>query len=111
MVSSVIREFERDSEEYQKLERLAMCLTLKSPNGFRYRVGVTYFDYGQNWKWTTVLCDNGDAWGGYQALNPREQDEILFSDGSFEDVCRIADGVLSDKFCPDKVRDGIASKR
>lgn len=101
-MSSEISVFSIGSEEYKKLEKLAMCLTLKSPNGHRYYVGVTYYDYGQLWRWTTVICEGG-SFGSYQALNPAEQAEILVSDGSFEEVCRIADGVLRDKFCPDRV--------
>ncbi len=101
---SYIKVFDHKSREYELLEKLAMILTCKSPRKYRYLVGQTYFDYGQGWMWTTVLCDTGSAGitGRYQALNPREQEEILQSDGSFEAVAAIADEVLADKFCPDK---------
>lgn len=93
--------FKEGSEEYKLLEKLALILTFKSPNRKKYVVGTTYFDLGQDWKWTTVLCKD-DCWS-YQALNPAEQEEIITCDGSLESVAKIADGVLADKFCPDKV--------
>ena len=98
-MSWVIKVFGKDSEEYKALNVAAAVLTAKSPNGYRYYVGETYFDYGQDWKWTTVLCE-GDSWGGYQALNPREQEDILL--GDVNDIPKVCDEVLSDKFCPDK---------
>ena len=94
-----ISKFGPGTDERKKLSVAAAVLTAKSPNGYRYYVGETYFDYGQDWMWTTVLCE-GDHWGGYQALNPREQEEILLAD--VNEIPAICDGVLADKFCPDK---------
>lgn len=104
-----IKVFDKGSAEYVLLEKLALILTFKSPLRYKYRVGETYFDYGQNWVWTTVLCDMGGhgVTGSYQALCPREQEEILLSDGSLESVSAIADEVLSDKYCPDREK-GVA---
>ena len=99
-----IKRFDHGSRERELLKIAAAVLTFKSPNGWRYYVDETYFDYGQDWKWTTVLCAGG-SFGGYQALNPVEQEEILLSDGSIESIAKIVDMVLSDKFSPDKVRD------
>ena len=92
--------FKKGSREYELLDKLAMELTRKSPNHYKYYVDETYFDYGQGWMWTTVLCKSGKY--SYQALNPREQEEVLLSGGSCEEIAAIADEVLADKFCPDK---------
>ena len=99
-----IKVFEKDSREYELLDKLALILTFKSPKRYRYFVGKTYFDYGQGWLWTTVLCETGKSgcMGSYQALNPCEQEKILGCDGSLEAVAAIADAVLADKFCPDR---------
>lgn len=103
-----IKVFERGSEARERLEKLAAVLTLKSPRHFRYYVGETYFDYGQDWKWTTVLCDTGEGGvtGRYQALNPANQEAVLICDGSFERIVEVADKVLSGKFCPDRIKEG-----
>ena len=98
-----LKVFDHGSRERELLKIAAAVLTFKSPNGWRYYVDETYFDYGQDWKWTTVLCSGG-SFGGYQALNPVEQEEILLGEESFEYMGAIADKVLSDKYCPDKVR-------
>lgn len=100
-----IKRFEPGSDEQKMLAVAAAVLTAKSPNGYRYYVGTTYFDYGQDWKWTTVLCE-GDKWGGYQALNPREQEDILLAD--INDIPKICDEVLADKYCPDRVKEATA---
>lgn len=97
----MIKQYKEGTEEYEKLERMAMILTLKSPKKYNYVVGDTYFDYGQGWKWTTVLCRGG--YGGYQALNPAEQEAVLLSDGSLEELNGIANEVFADKFCPDRI--------
>lgn len=103
-MSWAISRFDVGSKNRDLLKLAAAVLTLKSPNGWRYYVGETYFDYGQDWKWTTVLCNGGSS-GGYQALNPAEQEAILLSDGSMDSMAKIADRILSDKFCPDRIRD------
>lgn len=100
-MSFAIKRFPKGSDEYKRLEAAAAMLNVKSPTKSRYYVGETYFDFGQDWMWTTVLCNNGDKWGGYQALNPAEQEEILLC--GMEELDRITDDVLSDKFCPDKL--------
>ena len=43
-----------------------------------YSVTKTYFDYGQNWLWTTLLADDGK--NSWQAITPAEQKLILFGD-------------------------------
>lgn len=98
-MSAFIRVFDMDAPERDKLNRMANILTGLSPRGYHYTVGNTYFDYGQGWEWTTVLCDGGN-FGGYQALNPREQEDIILAD--IAELPRIAQEILTDKFCPDK---------
>lgn len=98
---SAIKLYQNGSNEYKKLELAAAMLTYLSPNGYRYYVGETYFDYGQDWMWTTVLCDDHSKWGGYQALCPREQEEIVLANG-IDDIKFVALHVLADKYCPDR---------
>lgn len=98
-MDAFIRVFDNGTEERDKLERIAHILTGLSPRGYHYRVGETYFDYGQNWVWTTVLCDGG-SFGGYQALSPAAQEEVILSD--IADLASIAQKILRGKFCPDR---------
>lgn len=108
--NAYIKTFKLGDPEFENLYKLADILTKKSPNKYIYYVGDTYFDLGQNWMWTTVLCRGG--WSSYQALNPREQEEAILANSDAE-LEKIADSVLSDKYCPDKKRiseDAIADK-
>lgn len=100
-MSEYIKVFGADAPERDKLNRVAHILTGLSPRGYHYSVGETYFDYGQGWRWTTVLCDGGN-YGGYQALNPAEQEQIILAD--IADLPRIAHEILTDKYCPDRVQ-------
>lgn len=104
-MDEVIRVFENGSDEYFKLLMTAAILESRSPNGYKYKVEETYFDFGQGWKWTTVICECGDSWGGYQALNPAAQERVLNSDGSLEALNEIVNDVLADKYCPDRIKD------
>lgn len=71
------RVFQDYELEYQKLKLVADMLTTFSPNGTVYIVEVTYLDFGQDWKWTTIISDSKDSW---QILNPREWEKIVESD-------------------------------
>ena len=104
-MNGVICIFEKGTEEYKKLEAVAAMLTAFSPNKRRYYVGETYFDYGQDWKWTTVLCEGGE-WGAYQALYPAQQEKIIFFAESAKDLAEVVESVFADKFCPDKKKGG-----
>ena len=108
--NAYIKTFKLGDPEFENLYKLADILTKKSPNKYIYYVGDTYFDLGQDWMWTTVLC-RGD-WSSYQALSPRAQEEAILANSDAE-LEKIADSVLSDKYCPDKKRiseDAIADK-
>lgn len=93
----IIRTYEKGSEEYGRLEKAAEILTIISPKRRRYTVGDCYFDYGQNWMWTTILYED-DMWGTAQALNPRDYERILTSDN----LLAALDEVAQDKFWSDK---------
>ena len=79
-MSAFIKVFKPDSFEHKRLEIAAAIMNIKSPNHYKYRVAETYFDYGQDWKWTTILCDNYGHWGEFQALSPRQQEEIILAE-------------------------------
>lgn len=86
------------SDEYRKLEAVANLMTAFSPSRSLYKVGVTYFDLGQGWKWTTILCTYECEWSQsgystYQALNPREQERICEAE-SITELAEIAQDIL-----------------
>ena len=91
--------YKKNSERYDKLAMAAALLTNRSPNFWTYSVGETYFDYGQDWKWTTILC-NGGGHGGYQALTPKEQEMILLSE-TCDQMRDTVDEILRDEGCLD----------
>ena len=68
-------------------------LMLRSPNGTRYKVEDTWFDYGQRWPWTTIIAyhKNGQSW---QAINPAQHELILFSD----DIQKTVDEIVNYKY-------------
>lgn len=73
----VIREYERDSIERRKLE--AAAKVLNAYTDARITVKETYFDYGQDWKWTTLIADCG-GWSTFQLLYPKQQENLIFAD-------------------------------
>lgn len=101
-MSSTIKRYDLNSPEFKNLMRAAHLFTGKSPNGYHYTVGDCYFDFGQNWVWTTVLSDGGD-YGGYQALTPREQEMIVLA-SSIAEIESVVDEVFADKYCPDRIK-------
>lgn len=106
---SCIRVFEKNSPEYKNLEKLGAKLHELSAHGTEYRVEETYFDFGQDWVWTTLIACKPYAdqrtgelkYSTWQALNPREQEEcVLFGDDDavIEEVAR---RVYSSPYNPD----------
>ena len=89
----VIKPYEK---EYDMLKLLASMLTAMSPNGIRYEVRDVYFDFGQNWMWTTICTDD------CQVLNPREWSDLLMCD-TIEDVLNVYNEVVNGKYFSDKV--------
>lgn len=86
-----IRIFTPDTPEYKRLERAAKILTAASPRKFTYKVEDTYFDFGQNWLWTTIICyrPSGES---YQALYPADQEAILTTDNLIATLAQISQG-------------------
>ena len=95
-MSAYIKTFSPDSYEYSRLKLAAAMMTVKSPNGYVYRVENTYFDFGQDWMWTTICRDS--EWGGVQALSPRQHEDIIQA----ENIEQAIDAVFADKWCTDR---------
>lgn len=95
-----IRVYDADSDEHKLLELAAALLTVKSPNRYRYYVDECYSDLGQDWQWTTIMCDGigtEKTIGSWQALSPRDHEMIVL--GKVEEAVKT---ILTDKFNPDK---------
>lgn len=90
-MAKIIDTFKPGSWEHEQLRIAAEMLTEKSPNGYKYYVGDTYFDFGQDWMWTTILCNSGSPWGDYQAITPAQQEIIIFS----TDLDKTTDQILT----------------
>lgn len=73
---NAIKIFEQGTTERNNLEKAAEMLTAQNEYERKYYVGETYFDFGQDWKWTTVMYESQD-WGAIQALCPRDQELIV----------------------------------
>ena len=86
MTNEYIKVFDRDSKEYEKLKLAADIMSFDT--GISHYVGDTYFDFGQDWKWTTILAKD-ITWGAYQALCPRQQEMILNADSTDDIIAGI----------------------
>lgn len=83
-----------NTEEHNKLEfvcdKLNILATFNRENRF-YTVTDVYFDFGQDWMWTTIVCDyttvleDGRKYdGSYQILCPNDYSKILEAESSKE---------------------------
>jgi hypothetical protein len=86
------------TKEYDTLRRASALLTAKSPNGYTYTITECYMDYGAGIYWTTIHCDNHNGWGGFQALSPREWDDLILYD---KDLDEFVKEHFADKWCAD----------
>ena len=95
MTERIINRFER---EYKKLELVANALELASPNGAKYRVEPTYLDFGQDWKWTTIVRYGYEE---CQILSPRQWKEIMMAE-SMEDFTAVVNDIRNGEWFGDK---------
>lgn len=98
------RTIEYKSDEYKRLEAVAKMLEAISPNGYRYEVEDCYFDYGQEWMWTTIIAHN-DADTGllsrWQAIDPKEWDRIIIEETAFG-FAKIVEDIRNRRYFSDK---------
>ena len=95
----IIRTYAPDTDEYARLKTASVVLTAVSPKHITYTVEDTYFDFGQDWMWTTIIAhDPTSHFGSYQALCPRDYEKILLTD----DMLTTLSEVRADKWWSDK---------
>ena len=77
-----IKVFGEQSKQHMRLTAAATLMNAEmEPNDHgQFEVKDIYFDYGQGWKWTTIVFNGGDQWSSYQALNPKQQGMIVYGD-------------------------------
>ena len=88
----------KGTREYKNLVAVAGMLTALSATGYEYRVEDVYFDFGQNWMWTTITRDS--KWGGVQVLSPRDWNGVIFATSTAE-LAEAVDEIRNDKYFSD----------
>ena len=94
------RVIERNEQEYKNLQAIADSLTINSKNGYVYKVRDTYLDFGQDWKWTTIIREDA-RWGGVQILSPRQWSDAILADDPIDRIKCLLD-IVSDEYFNDK---------
>ena len=83
---------EERSPQRDSLEIAAKLLTRFNRKNYIYHVGETYFDFGLDWSWTTILAhDAANAERTWQALSPKEWKDIIEASTSDELMKAIVD--------------------
>ena len=93
-----------EEREYKNMVAVAKLLEATSKNGYRYEVEDCYFDHGQDWMWTTIICHNDFETGmfkSWQAINPREWGTIIYTD-TVKGLASIAEEIKQGKYFQDK---------
>lgn len=73
---SVIRIYGPDEPQYFRLKLFCDELNQRNPAA-NFRVQTVYFDFGQNWRWTTILAKSRALNMDYQVLSPAQYEQIL----------------------------------
>lgn len=88
LTEDTIKVWSRGSDEYKRLE--AAVELLRTYKNCDCHIGETYFDAGQDWKWTTIIVDRSS--GSYQLLCPRDHELICRAD-SAEELGKVVDSL------------------
>lgn len=98
MIKTITKE--TNPKEYEALETAAKILTALSRHGTRYIVEDTYFDFGQDWRYTTVIAYRKDG-ASWQALAASDHD-LVTDIGTLEAIAKAVENTVNSKFNPDK---------
>ena len=97
-----IRVLRPGEDAYENLEYACDIMFANSKNNFNYEVENTYFDFGQDWKWTTIICYDEGNNRSWQVLSPREWGEITEAQSLEEIDQYVLNKVMTDKYWLDK---------
>ena len=86
------RVLKEDEQAYKNLEAVCGILNAMCKTDTLYKVGVTYLDYGQDWKWTTILNNKG-----VQVLNPADWERIENAD-TIHALAKITEDIRAGKY-------------
>lgn len=79
-----------ESEEFQRLMKIALRLNEELRNQpLSILVKETYFDFGQDWKWTTLILKDLEETAPFrevQLINPRQWKDIIKGKDIFEEI-------------------------
>lgn len=96
-MNNLLKTYEYGTPEFERLSIAAQVLTAISPHKYKYRVEDTYFDFGQDWMWTTIIAYRPDG-ESYQALDPVRHVQILNS----ENLLWTLSEIIQNKYWLDK---------
>ena len=86
-----------DEKAFKNMQAIAQVLNALCENDkLVYVVKHTYLDFGQDWKWTTIIRKGGDL-GDVQILNPRQWEKIEMA-RTLEDLTAIVADIRGGKY-------------
>lgn len=87
-----LRILEKNEQAYKNMEAVCGILNALCKTDTVYTVGITYFDFGQNWKWTTIINNHQT-----QILYPREWERIEVAE-TLQDLMQIVNDIRNGKY-------------
>ena len=80
-MSDYIKTFDKGSKEHNALQAFADRVNAKG-SPVQLQVEDCYFDFGQNWMWTTLIAhdttkDPSNILSSWQALSPKDQEYVI----------------------------------
>lgn len=92
---SIIERHAEGTQFYKNLKLASAMMEFADPES-EYVVEDTYFDYGQDWMWTTIIKRTPYShWcNGVQILCPRDEDRILLAD-SLDEITEIVKDIIN----------------
>lgn len=86
------RVLEKTEQAYKNMEAVCAMLNALCQTDTEYRVEVTYLDYGQDWKWTTIVNNKG-----VQVLCPRDWEYIEWAN-TVDLLARVTNEIRTGKY-------------
>lgn len=96
--------YELETKKFMLFADIANRKFMESKVGFYVDIADTYFDLGQDWKYTTLITERLSDGSTWQSFCPRDWEKIVDCD-SFKQIeewaIKYANGIINGEFCVD----------
>lgn len=89
-MDAILQIYQPDSKEYKRLK--AAAILIEAETGVHATVEETYFDYGSNWKYSSLSIPCRFMSASYQTTDPKQYKALV--SGTLEEYAKVLSEII-----------------